>query len=270
MNCVGFFSEKSYNRKLVVSGKVVEYYEYQYHVIKDKMNIKSGRNFALYTSQDMKKENRKKTASRAKKRVCRVANANPQLNKFLTLTFAENMQDYKKGRYEFDKFIKRLKTQFENVQYIAVPEFQERGAIHFHLLCNLPYVDVNALADIWGNGFIKINKIDNIDDVGAYITKYMSKDCIDERLIGKKCYTMSKGLNEPKVYTNNKAIDEIIENLDSVKRIFSSEYESEYYGIVKYSKIVCENIPKIKSRKPFLIPITMKIASPFDLSLNGV
>jgi S-adenosylmethionine:tRNA-ribosyltransferase-isomerase (queuine synthetase) len=94
-------------------------------------------------------------------------------------------------------------------------EFQKRGAIHFHMLCNLPYVDVNELAKVWKNGFIKLNRLDNVDNVGAYITKYMTKDNVDARLIGKKCYTMSKGLNEPRGYTNEADIEQVLEELDA-------------------------------------------------------
>lgn len=277
-NIKGFDSVKSYKEKVVVSGKVLEFYEYEMPVIKGLEKKIVGRANASFTSEEVKEENRSKTLSRAKSKVRRVVNANPHLNKFLTLTFAENLQAFEIARYEFDKFIKRLKTRFGSVQFVEVPEFQKRGAIHFHMVCNLPYVDVNELAKIWGNGFLKINRIDNIDDLGAYITKYMTKDNMDERLIGKKCYSMSKGLKEPKEYTNKKDIVEIRENLDCVKSIYSAEFETEHYGIVKYTKVICDSIPKLPNRlerikkgiKPYLIPMPDSVLSPFDLSLNGV
>lgn len=40
-------------------------------------------------------------------------------------------------------------------------EFQKRGAIHYHLLCNLPFVSSKELAEIWTHGFIKIKKIED-------------------------------------------------------------------------------------------------------------
>lgn len=38
---------------------------------------------------------------------------------------------------------------------------------HYHLLCNLPFISAKTLQEIWGNGFIRINKIDDVDNVGA-------------------------------------------------------------------------------------------------------
>lgn len=250
-----------YNRQLTIAGNVVEFRNYEngvYKGVQTKSRERIGRKNAAHTSEETKAENRKKTAYRAKRYVRQIANANPQLNKFLTLTFAENQTDIKQARYEFEKFIKRLQTYSKKkfgksyqIKYICVIEFQERGAVHFHLLCNLPYIAAEQLAEIWGNGFIKIERIDEIDNVGAYITKYMTKDNIDERLKGKKCYTMSKGLNTPTVYTNEKEINKIMESIleKDIIRTITREYESEYYGKITYVQIVLRTAPKFLPRK---------------------
>ncbi len=174
------------------------------------------------------------------------ANANPELDKFLTLTYKENLTDIGKARKDFDRFIKRLNHHYNTqLKYIAVVEFQKRGAIHFHLLCNLPFVKLNELAQVWSFGFVKLNKIDNIDNVGAYITKYMTKENIDERLTGKKCYSMSQNLKKPVVIydmitrSGYSKIDEILEQLVPVRPLYTVEYESEYLGRVRYTQIVC-------------------------------
>ncbi len=242
---------RQFNRKFIVSGNVFEFYEYENPVVKGFETQKKGRANQGITTQETKEENRKKIAYRARNTVRRTANANPQLRKFVTLTFAENMTDIKKARYEFDKFIKRLKSRFRYLQYICVIEFQKRGAIHFHLLCNLLYIPAEKLAQIWSLGFVKINHIDNVDNVGAYITKYMSKDNIDERLIGKKCYTMSKGLKAPQEITDEREIDELLATMENVKRTYTAEFESDYYGKVKYTQIIiCRPEPTEKARRP--------------------
>lgn len=234
---------RQFNRRVIVSGKVIECYEYEKPVAEGFKKKRIGRAGALNTSKDTKDDNRKKTAYRARKIVRNTVNANPHLNKFLTLTFADNVTDLDYAHYEFDKFIKRLKTRFKGFQYVEVPEFQKRGAVHFHLLCNLPYVDVNALSKVWGHGFIKLNKIDNVDNVGAYITKYMTKENIDERLAGRKCYSMSKDLKQPLEYTEEGDIDELMENIEGVKRVYTSEFENDYYGTVRYTQVICTDIP---------------------------
>lgn len=239
----GYYANKKFNKRVVVSGKVVELYEYEKPVIKGTGKRRVGRAGFGVTTENTKERNRQKTAFRACRLVRNTINANPELNKFLTLTFGVNETNLNIARYEFDKFVKRLKTYFANFKYIEVVEFQKRGAIHFHLLCNLPYIEIGYLSKIWGNGFVKINRIDNIDNVGAYITKYMTKDNIDERLVGRKCYSMSKGLKKPKEYTKEQDIDEILENIDCVKRMYTNEFECEYYGRVRYTQIICANIP---------------------------
>lgn len=238
---------KQFNRKLVVAGNVLECYTYETPIIKGIEKKRTGRANSPNTTEDEKQINRGKIANRAKSTVRRYANANPDLKKFLTLTFAENITDLDIARYEFDKFIKRLKTLHKKLKYICVVEFQKRGAVHFHVLCNLPYIEVNALAKVWKQGFVKLNRIDNVDNVGAYITKYMTKDNIDERLAGRKCYTMSKNLNEPKSYTEETKIDEILENVEGVKRVYTTEFESEYYGRIVYTQIVCDKQIKLPS-----------------------
>ncbi len=239
-----------FNTRIIVSGNVIEKYTYQYPVARGFAGKRTGRAGADGTSQETKDENRRKTANRARTTVRRMVNANPQLRKFLTLTYAENMTDIKTARYDFDKFVKRVKTRHADFQYICVIEFQERGAIHFHLLCNLPYVDVNDLAcNVWGQGFIRLNRIDNVDNVGAYVTKYMTKDGMDGRLVGKKCYTMSKGLNEPITVVDEDEIQAVEENVENVERVYSTEFESDYFGRITYTQIIC-SAPVVVERKP--------------------
>lgn len=122
---------------------------------------------------------------------------------FLTLTFKENIQDIEGANCEFTLFIKRLKRYLKNQQlkYIATWELQERGAIHYHLvLFSVPYIDNKKLAELWGNGFIKINKIKETvknEAVGVYITKYFVKD-LDKKVKQKKAYFCSRNLIKPK------------------------------------------------------------------------
>lgn len=238
-----------YQRRLIRSGNVIELYDYEKPVIRGS-GARRGRANQAFTSKETKQENRSKTANRARAKVRRIINANPQLNKFLTLTFAENVTDIDFAHTALDRFIKRLNRKYASFQYVCVIEFQERGAVHFHMLCNLPYVDVNALARVWGHGFIKLNRIDNVDNVGAYVTKYMTKENMDERLIGRRSYSMSRWLNAPQVYTDEKQIEAELESLADVQRVQTSTYESEYYGIVRYTQIICRREQESPQEQP--------------------
>lgn len=94
-----------YNRRLIRSGNVLELYEYGKPVMRGAVVHGSafyGRANAPYTSAETKRENRAKIARRARETVRRTINANPQLDKFFTLTYAENLQDVPQARKEFD------------------------------------------------------------------------------------------------------------------------------------------------------------------------
>lgn len=124
--------------------------------------------------------------------------------KFVTFTFKENMTDLDEANHEYMKFIKRLNRHYggrkgkAELKYMVVPEFQKRGAVHYHtIFFNLPYIPAKKLKEIWVHGNIKINAIDEVDNVGAYVTKYMSKDNNDDRLLRKKCFWGSRGLIKP-------------------------------------------------------------------------
>ena len=124
--------------------------------------------------------------------------------KFLTLTVADNVTAIKYCNREFRKFIKRLNrrvygTDKTKVRYLAVWEAQKRGAIHYHVvLFGLPYIRLSELREVWGHGFVKINRVD-VDqrmNVGRYISKYFSKD-VDEGSYKQKKFFRSQNLIQP-------------------------------------------------------------------------
>lgn len=133
---------------------------------------------------------------------------------FLTLTFKENIQDIETVNREFTLFIKRLKRYLKNQQlkYIATWELQQRGAIHYHLvLFSVPYIKNDKLSELWGNGFIKINKIKETvtnEAVGVYITKYFVKD-LEKKANQKKAYFCSRNLIKPKETKKKLDFDEM-------------------------------------------------------------
>lgn len=36
-----------------------------------------------------------------------------------------------------------------------------------------PYIPNDEMAEIWGQGFTKTRRLDNVDNVGAYLTAYL-------------------------------------------------------------------------------------------------
>jgi len=128
---------------------------------------------------------------------------------FATFTFAQNLQDIPQAKKLFRDFIRRLSrnitddaSQQSYLQYLGVIEFQRRGAIHFHVVFfNLPYIWNGLLQEIWSHGYTDIRLIEDIQNIGAYIAKYIGKDMGDPRLYDQPSYFRSRGLKEPlKVY----------------------------------------------------------------------
>ena len=223
---------------MVISGKIIEFYNYENGYLKgykDKTNT-TGRRID-YESEN-KGDNRAKAMQRSKTDIRRLINANADdFSKFVTLTFQKNEKDLDYCNCEFKKFIQRLKYKYSDIKYLTVVEFQERGAVHYHMLCNLPYIKSIELAEIWGNGFIKINRIDRVTNLGAYVTKYMQKDLADARLEKRKCYFTSRNLDKPIEITQKKEIEQLQTTLShKMKLIFETTYTNDYTGKVMYKQ----------------------------------
>lgn len=136
---------------------------------------------------------------------------------FLTLTYAKNEQNRKKANHDFNLFNKRLNYNLNHkLKYICVPEFQKRGAIHYHVIYfNLPYVKAETLGEIWTHGSIDVKGLKSVNNISAYISKYISKDLIDDRHKGHRLLITSRGLIKPTILYNhqidkNKIIDDYI------------------------------------------------------------
>ena len=103
--------------------------------------------------------------------------------RWCTLTYAENMTDPKRLYTDFEKFNKRFQYYckqkgYSKPEYIVMMEPQGRGAWHAHLLyiwddMQAPYIPNEVFRELWGHGFVRIKKLDNVDNVGAYLTAYL-------------------------------------------------------------------------------------------------
>jgi hypothetical protein len=235
MNGGVIISIKSYNKKAVISGDIIEFYDYKNNVLYDyKDTKKNSKGRQAKAKFEDKLANRKKTLQRNSRNIRRLVNCNIQEDsKFITLTFADNITDLKQANYEWKKFKQRLETKIGyKLQYLVVIEFQKRGAIHYHcVMFNLPYIQNNKLREIWGNGFVKINKIDNVDNVGAYVCKYIAKDNDDTRLEGEKMYFTSRGLKKPVEIKEKDRVESLASSLPVSALTYSNTFENEYNSV---------------------------------------
>lgn len=97
--------------------------------------------------------------------------------KWVTLTYAKNMTDTKKLYNDFKNFIRRFKERYGHIEYITACEPQARGAWHMHLIIIFdrvaPFIPNATIEKLWQQGFTKTTKLDDIDNIGAYLTAYL-------------------------------------------------------------------------------------------------
>jgi hypothetical protein len=184
---------------------------------------------------------------------------------FVTITFAENITDLKTANKEFGNFGKRLNRAIIKqggafktpLKYLVVPEFQKRGAVHYHVVYFAfpAQKDTNAfLSKVWGHGFTFNNTIKSVEHLKNYVTKYFTKSLQDERLAGKKHYFCSKNLLRPTVLKNNQNNEAIISQLNN-PNFQKFTFLDKYYNI-RFIKIVLlllfikDNFGKIKPKPP--------------------
>jgi len=153
---------------------------------------------------------------------------------FITLTFAENIKNLKQANRRFTRFIKRLNyavfnTKNSNIRYLAVPEFQLRGAVHYHVIFfNLPFEHSlhSFISKVWKTGFVWIETIKNTDHLTNYVSKYFTKKSQDSRLKGQKAYFGSRGLRQPLLFRGSSSIQQILRL--SGKPTFTRIYKNDF------------------------------------------
>ena len=144
-----------------------------------------------------------------------------------------------------------------NMQYVIVPEYHKDGALHFHALIsgfNGRLKDSGKLTSRnqhiynmtgYRAGFTEIVKIGEYADergdidreaeiqkIGTYIAKYISKDTI--MLFGKKRYWCSQGLTRPTSHVNGVSKFNLWNLVKRSKPVFmNGEYEMFHIPFIK-------------------------------------
>lgn len=150
-----------------------------------------------------------KNIIRSKLQCQRLAKCNSKEWKtFITLTIAKNITDIDIANKKLNCFTHKVKRVFKDFKYICIPEFQKRGAVHFHLLTNIDINNKDLIytqennkrykhVKYWLDGYDKVDTLDgDIKKIIGYISKYMTKD-IDNRLFNRRRYHYSNNLNKP-------------------------------------------------------------------------
>lgn len=186
----------------------------------------------------------------------RIAKANrDNWESFITLTFKENITDIVYANKIFNSWVSNVRKLKKDFKYIAVPEFQKRGAVHYHILSNLGKEDTNivipqkertektkdltTLFDVkyWSRGFARVDFIKgDYKKIYSYICKYMTKD-IDDKLFGKHRYFNSQNLNKPREEFLDLSNENDLKHFNDIINNSSIDYSSQYKDIYTDSNI---------------------------------
>jgi len=204
--------------KAIIYGKFLELYTYEKNV-----RINGGRRGKVQSDSlwsdipvssgvevekaIQKRQGHKKRAVSSFRRLVLANNGFTHSSALVTLTYSSNQKDLGIGYKDFHTFIVAMRRKYGQVfRYIAVPEFQKRGALHFHtLFWGLPENicreerRTRMVASLWGRGFVDCFETDGSSKLAGYLAKYMSKSYEDLRLAGKKAYRCSRNVFRPLV-----------------------------------------------------------------------
>lgn len=169
----------------------------------------------------------------------------------ISLTYAENITDIGQGHKDFNNFARNVRAKFgKQVRYIAVPEFQQRGAIHFHaLFWGLPSKKLarterrtRLVASYWGLGYVDLTMTDGNHKIAGYLSKYMIKGISDIKMSGRKGYFCSQNIIRP-IVEKNALIEPLffgglkgVPDLSNAKVLIDKEYDTKFLGKGRFRK----------------------------------
>lgn len=190
-----------------------------------------------------KREDNVRRASNVFRRIVAANLSENDLPLLITLTYRENMDDLTIGYHDFRAFVQALRYKYgKSFKYICVPEFQKRGAVHFHaLFWRLPvevFTDerrTRTIAAMWDKGWVDMKVTDGNEKISGYLAKYMAKAFTDPRLKNQKAYTASKNIDRPRVVSGNyffwPLIDEYTLNSSP---LIDKEFSTKWLGKCRY------------------------------------
>lgn len=147
----------------------------------------------------------------------------------------------------FNQFSKILARQYgSSIRYIAVPEFQKRGAVHYHcLVWGLPDKVINDERDTrylqrcWAYGYVDIIPTDGSPKIAGYMAKYMQKSMSDIRIRGKRAYNASRNVLRPVYFPSPQVVEmsDLIFGTVDKSVLTERTFDTEWLGRCRYRLI---------------------------------
>lgn len=181
----------------------------------------------------------------------------------ITLTYHENMQDPQRLYYDLQKFMLKLKYHVGNIKYVTAVEPQGRGAWHAHILCQQlapgELVDKKLIAQLWNHGIIvDVENLRECDNVGAYLTAYLSNTPEDAQANGHQVGKAVKKGNRLHMYPRGMHVYRASRNCEKPVKIKIAPISDEMRAIYtvaseRYSASVDVFAEDINTEKSYLL-----------------
>lgn len=186
---------------------------------------------------------RARSVQRAKKGFFSIVATNLQGTEtvtFCTLTCYESLP-LRVGYEALKLFFRKIKKKGgnESIRYIAVPEWQKRGSLHFHVL--IWGIDEGIIKKerntrnfqrCWGRGYadLRIARNNNLA-IAGYMAKYLVKGLTDSRLSNNRAYSCSHNIKRPTKAGSNQ-LTYYMDMIVPVEKVLASSvvYETMWLG----------------------------------------
>lgn len=198
-------------QKAVISGNHVEFYKYSMPVL---CEFEKRENLLKVSDNEQGTgDKRADNLARSRQSVRRIiwCNITPH-TKFLTLTCEKTCTDLKSFQRKLQTFFQAMTRKGYKLRYLYVLERQLKrgmkegnaGSWHAHIVVfNDEKIPLDVLKICWKHGRAEIKILnglrcgddEKINDVGAYVCKYITKEASLE--LGMQCYRCSNGLKRP-------------------------------------------------------------------------
>lgn len=258
-------------QKAVISGNHVELYKYSMPIL---CEFEKQTNPKVTKAQEAG-EKREDNLSRARQTVRRLiwCNLTPH-TKFLTLTCKDTCTDVKAFQRKMQTFFQAMTRKGYKLRYLYVLERQKKrgvkegnsGTWHAHVVVfNDEKIPLEVLKSCWKHGRTEIKMLnglrvkddEKINDVGAYVCKYITKEAALE--FGMQCFRCSNGLHRPyevnlkadglpgvgyfvdKEDAYNVLVAELFEKSKFCyqdSKIIPLKYDTDNYQIIEYSQAI--------------------------------
>lgn len=184
------------------------------------VNLETGEIHAMDTSNNSRLDNLKSTKQTMKKlrRIIAHNFTGGKNQLWITLTYRDHVTETAIVYRDFKAFIRRIRNQFGNIDYITVIEPQASGRWHLHVLLKNDSeltIPNNDLAKMWGKGFTKTKRLKRADKVGNYLIAYLSNLQIGDEgsqnkaiIKGARLHMYPKGI---RIYRTSRGIEKPLE-----------------------------------------------------------